>query len=178
MGEIDGRLEPEDKNRLSDAAPLGRSISTMSAHELTEYAGASWAAFNLLEARINAKDHIGTGYLAARIDRRIVTDLSAAAPLGRSPRVISKTELTDIAGAMYSGYEALAIRVGALEHAPAGTELEGRLETAEKLKLLEAAPAGRSRSKLTSKDLSEWAGATDAAYAALDARMLVIEAAT
>jgi hypothetical protein len=178
MGELDSRLEPEDKHRISDAAPLGRSKTTMSAVELTEYAGASYRAFVLLEARINARDHLGVGMLNTRIDPRLIVSLGSAAPLGRSPKLISKTEITDFAGALYVGYESLAARVGTLEGGPAGTEMEGRLEAGDKAKLVEAAPWGRSRSKMGNKELSEWSGATDAAYAALDARVAALESAT
>lgn len=178
MGELDGRLEPEDNNRLSDAAPLGRSKTTMSASELTEYAGAAYAAFNLLEIRVDALDSAGTGMLDTLIDASLVTMLNDAAPLGHSKSRISTTLLTDFAGALYAGYEALTARVGVLESAPAGTELEGRLEARDKAKLLEAAPLGRSKSKLSNRELTEWAGATDAAYSALEARVSVLESAT
>ena len=177
MGELDGRLEPGENDKLSDAAPLGRSRSTMSSLELSEYAGAAWAAFNLLEIRVDSRDHLGTGFLARRLDSEMLAKLEASAELGRSARKLNHTELTEVMGALYAGYEAMAIRVNAIDHA-GGSAAPSRLETEEKLKLLEAAPAGRSMSQLGAQELTEAAGATDAAYTALESRVAAIESAT
>ena len=178
MGEIENRIEQDEVSKLVDAAPLGRSPSTMSSTELTEYAGAQYAAFNLLEGRIDALDSLGTGMLATLLDADLIVALGIASEIGRSSRHITSTELTDFAGALYAGYESLAARVGVLEGGPAGTEMEGRLETDDKNKLTDAAPVGRSQSKMSSKELTEWSGATDAAYAALDIRVAALESAT
>jgi len=174
MGEIDGRLNPEENEKLSDAAPLGRSLTTMSSLELSEYAGAAWRAFNLLEIRVNTQDSLGTGFLAARLDADMLAKLEDASVAGRTSRKLNHTELTEVMGALYAGYEALSIRVNALDSA-GGSAAPSRLETEEKLKLLEAAPAGRSLSQLGAIELTEAAGATDAAYTALEARVFAID---
>lgn len=177
MGEIDGRLNPEDNDKLSDAAPLGRSRSTMSASALTEYAGAAWIAFNELEARVAALDSGATGFLLARVGSELGARLTEAGNPGRSPRKISKTDLTEFAGALYAGYDALTARVNARDSAGLGN-LPSRLETEEKNELNEAAPIGRSRLIMNAIQLTEWAGATDAAYSALEARVAALESGT
>lgn len=50
--QITARLETGDENELTDAAPLGRSLSTMSDSSLTEFAGSMWAAYNALDVRV------------------------------------------------------------------------------------------------------------------------------
>ncbi len=179
MGEIDDNLTPSENDRLADAAPLGRSVSTMSDEQLNNYAGAAYKAFNLLEARMDAEDSGGTGFLDDLLDARLIVKLVEADPdNGRSKSRISDVELVDFAGALYAGLEDLAARAGALEGGPAGTELEDRLEDGDNAKLAEAAPLGRSKTTMSATELTEWAGATSAAYDALDARMTAIESAT
>jgi hypothetical protein len=178
MGEIDDRLDPSGAFKLSDAASLGRSNSTMSVSELTEYAGAMWASFDLLEARVAVLDSGATGFLAARLDAEIVVKLGAASALGRSKRRLNATELTDVAGAVWAGLNSLAVRVGVLESAPAGNALNSRLDTADLSRLQDAAPLGRSRTKMNNKSLSEWSGSTKAAYDLLVARVAALEALT
>jgi hypothetical protein len=178
MGEIDSRLDPDENNKLTDAAPLGRSKSTLSTKELTEYSGAAYVAFNLLEARVNVLDSLGVDDLVNRLSADTIAILEEAEALGRSKRVLSKPDLTEFSGSLYLSYEALAIRVGTLEGGGPGTEMEGRLEAKDNARLVEAGAPGRSKSQLSNKELTEWAGATDAAYVALEARVAALEAAT
>lgn len=177
MGDLDGRLEPEENSKLSDAAPLGRSKSIMSATELTEYAGAAWAAFNNLEARVAVRDSGPVNTLNNRLDDEMKSKLQDASTLGRSARKINKTELTEFAGSLYLSYEALTARVNALDSLGLGS-MEAALEQVDRDQLVEAGVNGRSRSQLNDVELTEWAGATDAAYTALEARVLTIESGT
>lgn len=166
---ISSRLIPEDNNKLTDAAAFGRSKTTMPSTELTEYAGAAHFAYNDLEARVTVLAGGTNGHLDALLDTRILAPLADATPLGRSKSKINHADLTEYAGALYGAYVNLAARVGTFLVAPPLATMQNDLEAVDNARLTANSTKSRPRMQMTDKMLTDWAGATNAMYTALEA---------
>lgn len=180
MGYYESHLKQSIINKLADAAPLSKSRSHMSVSDLTAFIGATYGAYLQIQGRITVLDgHAGlNGKLESRLEANLVLKLGDILNNPKRADKLDDKEMTEFSGAMEYAYDSLLARVTALDSGSPADQVLARLEAEDQARLADAEPLGRSKTTMSSSELTEYSGSMWAAYNLLDSRVTALEALT